>query len=703
MKKNNFLIPLLLLFSSISAAQQNVVFMQDDNYTMLSEDGNCIVKYNSANGNVMDTLFCISQMGDTALVKIDSYTLSENERYLMFAVNSEQRFDGSIYSDYYVFFLHENRVVPLSEYGKQQSATFAPNGRIVAFVRGNNLYLKRLDYGTEIAITKDDSTKVFNGTPDLSYRKAFAADKLFAWSPDSKQLAFIRLDASNVRDFCFDLYPNAEDDFLATPIERQCFKYPTAGTQNPVASVQVYDVFYKSTKKMNILNSEEILIPRIIWGENPDEFGIITLNRSQNQINFVFANPRSTICKSVIKEDDPKGLNLMNIQNIALLPENQIVFASERNGYNHLYLYSPVGILKQQITNGDFDVIKYYAYDIAKKLFYYQSTEISPAERHIYNVSISGKKSLLNKEAGTHDAFFSPNMNYFVHNISSADKPDVFSISKVSGNITAVLKDSKTEEDDTVLKKEFFSLKTSDGTELNAWKILPPDFNKNKKYPVIMFMPDNLDSRTTQNKWQNGQEQLFAENEYIVVCVDSRDTAGKGRDFRQSTYMQAGLQEAQDQIEAAKYLTSLSYVDKNRIGIYGWGVGGHTALLAMSAKNGIFKSGIVVAPVTDWHLYNSIYTENRMKRPQENQFHYKETSAIELADKLKGKLLLIHGTSDADVHLQNSIIYAKQLTKHKKPFEMQLYTNGDHFLSNPSDKEHLEMRILDFVLRELKN
>ena len=714
---NKIKILLFLLIISVSAYSQNilseiidgkynakqaplVVFMQNDNYTMLAENGQMIVKYNSANKSIIDTLFQQLRIG---AINIEHYEFSSNERKILIRTNTEKRNDGSVYSDYYVYTIAEKRIEKLSENGKQQSATISPNGRNVAFARDNNLYIKRLDYDMELAVTEDgEAGKISNGIPNLAYRQAFNASRMFEWSPDSRLLAFVRYDETDVRKFCLDLYPtlNSNDDFLNYNVSKLCYDYPTAGAKIPKTSVQVYDVFYKVTKEMDIPDTEDIYIPRILWTQKTDQLAIITLNRVQNRLNLLFANGRSTVCTSILVENADNYINTENIKLLQFLPDNQFIFVSERSGFNHIYLYSETGFLKQQITQGEWDITDFYGYNADKKIFYYQSTENSPLERHIFSVQ-NGRKVLLNKEKGTHNAYFSPNYTYYISDFSSAEIPNQISLRTSAGLIIDTLEDNATlaEQSIDLLPKEFFSFLTADSILLNGWIIKPIDFDSVKKYPVLILSTDNIYVQQIRNEWNVGWEQLLAQNNFIVVRIDPQGTDARGRDFRQSNYTQAGTTEAQNLIELTDYLSELLYIDKNKIGFFGSGLGAQAGLLAMSMSNN-FNASIAVAPVIDWRFYSAPFAERIMKRPQENLANYEKSSPLKNAEKLNGKLLLIHGTADEEVNLQNSLMYNKRLMELNKPFEFQLRINGGH--SFTSDKWiHLYSKMMEFLKENL--
>ncbi len=666
-----------------------VVFMQDENYTSLGTDGKSIIKYQISTGKMQDTLF---HSKDSSIVKIEDYRFSVDERKILIRTNTDQ--NGS---EYFVCFLVENRIERLSEKGKQLEAVFSPNGRMVAFVRDHNVYLKKLDYGTEIAVTEDgEAGKTMNGMPDAAYQKAFSASRFFEWSPDSKFLAFVRFDETKVNNFCFDVYPefNGDEELIGVDVKRHCNKYTMPGTAIPHASVMVYDPFYKTTKEMNIMRSGEMYIPRILWTLDEDQLAIVTLNRNQNKLNLVIANPRSTVCNVILKDEVSHYINIDNIRHISFLPGHQFVYLSEKSGYNHLSLYSNVGILKQQLTSGKWDVTGFYGYDAEKKVYYYQSSENSPLERDIYSIQAGGKKTLLSKEKGTHQAVFSPGFDYYLDYYSSTEVPGRVAICNASGHPVWKLKAEKLVQTEDLLPKELFSFTTNQQVKLNGW-IVKPAMVDNKKYPVLIC------SGKVQNEWSAGIEQFLVRNNYVVVCVEDRKATARGTELRQSSYMQIGSIEARDLLDAAAYLSTLPYIDKNRIGALGWGTDGLTCLLAMSSDENVFKAGIVIAPVTDWRFYNGTFTERYMRRPQENFTQYKHCSPLESAGNLQGRLLLIQGMADEDISLQQAFMYTQRLTKLNKSFEMQLYTNGNHCISNESDRIHLYNRIRDFVLKNL--
>jgi dipeptidyl-peptidase-4 len=405
--------------------------------------------------------------------------------------------------------------------------------------------------------------------------------------------------------------------------------------------------------------------------------------------------------------DDKRYIDYQIIDDVQFTSDNQFFFMlSEQNGYRHIYQYKINGTLAQQITKGSWDVTAYYGYDEAKKVIYYQSAEVLPMQRDVFSIDLKGKKTRLTDGKGTHNAVFNSTLTYFIDMATSLTVAGNVSIRNNSGKLIRELANNqKLEADFATLnlpRKEFFSFTTSDNVKLNGWMLKPVNFNQTTKYPVLMVQYSGPNSQEVLDKWSIGWEYFLATKGYVVACVDGRGTGARGEDFRKITYQQNGIFEAKDQVETAKYLGKQNFVDKERIAIWGWSYGGSVVLWAMSTGEKIFKAGISVAPVTDWRLYNTAYTERFMNRPQENFRGYENTSAILQADKLNGRLLIIHGTADDNVHYQNTLLYTSKLVEAGKQFEMQIYTDKNHSILGKQARRHLYQRMFDFLEANLK-
>jgi len=679
-----------------------------EHYTILVND-NSIVKYNYKTGSTVDTLFSVFQAKKCPIKKITGYTFSPNEQKILVYTNVKYRYRRTFTADYYIYDIKRKEIEALSDNGAQEVPLFSPDGRYIAYARKNNLFMYKVDFKSEIAITKDGEVgKIINGTPDWVYEEEFESTRHFAWSPDSKLLAFTKFNETEIPEFSFQLFKNehSSDDLNLYPGFLK-FKYPKAGQSNSKVQVCVYDDFNKTTRLMKIAEADEdFYVPRIKWTNSPDQLAIFKLNRSQNRLEMFFADPRSTVTKLILREQDKRYIDYDNIDNLRFNSDNQYFFGvSERDGYRHIYQYRITGEIFKQITKGNWDITDFYGYDEAKKVLYYQSAEVSPMQRDIYSIDLKLKKLRLTDGKGTHTASFNSTYSLFVDNASSLSKPNsLFLYTNAGLKIRSINNNEYIKNDFESLnlpKKEFFTFKTSENIQLNGWILKPINFDTTKKYPVLQVQYSGPNSQQVLDKWSIDWEYYLATKGYVVVCVDGRGTGARGADFRKCTYGKLGILETKDQIETAKYLAQQSFIDKNRIGIWGWSYGGSMTLWSMSTGEKIFKAGIAVAPVTDWNLYNTAYTERFMNRPQENFDGYTQTSAIGMVSKLNGKLLIVHGTADDNVHVQNTMLYIDKLVEADKQFEMQLYTDKNHSILGNQTRKHLYTRMSEFLFQNL--
>jgi dipeptidyl-peptidase-4 len=587
---------------------------------------------------------------------------------------------------------------------------FSPDSRYIAFARQNNLFMKKLDFNTEIPITTDgQSGSIINGTPDWVYEEEFETTRYFVWSPDSKLLAFVRFDESKVPQYSFPLYLNKttpKEELTLYPTFYQ-FKYPKAGENNSKVSICVYDDYYKSIKTMKVGDDDQdFYIPCIRWTNSVDELAIFKLNRNQNRLDMLFANPRSTLTKLILQQEDKYYVDYQNIDFFRFSTDNRtFIGVNEKDGFRHVYQYTINGTEIRQLTKGNWDITNVYGFDEKKQVLYYQSAEISPMQRDIYSINVKGNKIRLTDGRGTHNGNFNSTFTYFVDDASSLKVPNVITLRSNKGSFIRTIENNSklaTEFNDLKLpEKQFFSFTTTENVKLNGWILKPINFDPNLKYPVLMVQYSGPNSQEVLDRWQIDWEYYLTTQGYIVACVDGRGTGARGSEFRKCTYENLGILETKDQIETANYLGHQSYINKDRIGIWGWSYGGFMTLMCMSTGEKVFKAGIAVAPVTDWRLYNSAYTERFMRRPQENFKGYDLTSPLQRAEKLQGNLLIIHGTADDNVHTQNTMLYIDKLVAADKQFEMQLYTDKNHSILGKQTRRHLYTRMSDFLFKNL--
>lgn len=730
------LFALLCLFLGVLTLQAQKVTLQDvaqgtyrasgiygikpmldgEHYTQISSDRKRIVKYSFKTGEEVETIFDVTTARDCSLTSFDDYIMSPDERLILIQTETKPIYRRSFTAVYYIYNVRNNKLEPLSNNGPQQVPLFSPDGNQIAFVRNNNIYLVKLLFNnSESQVTKDgEYNKVLNGIPDWVYEEEFGFNRAFDFSADSKMLAYIRFDESAVKMFSFPWYKGMAPEKMQyeTYPGSYDYKYPKSGMQNSLVSVHTFDIKSKVTRTMDLQLDKEDYIPRIRFTSDPEKLAIMVLNRHQNRFDLYFANPRSTLCKVAIRDEAPQYIKEQAYANIEFFDKN-IVMMSERDGYNHLYLYTIGGNLVKQITKGDFEVKDFLGWDQNANVFYYTSNEESPLRTAVYKIDGKGKKTKLSTRVGTNSAIFSHSMKYYINTYSSISTPTRITINNNQG------KELKTLMDNAALKekvarlnmpiKEFFTFTTSDGVKLNGWMMKPANFNPNKKYPVIMHQYSGPGSQQVIDRWNIGSfsdggmfEAYMCDKGFVMVCVDGRGTGGRGAAFEKCTYMFLGVKEAKDQVETAKYLGTLPFVDKNKIGIWGWSFGGYTTLMSMSEGTPVFRVGVAIAAPSDWKFYDTVYTERFMRTPKENGDGYAASSAILRADKLHGSLLLIHGTADDNVHFQNCAEYSEALVQANKQFDMQIYTNRNHGIAGGNTRNHLMNRVANFFMEEMK-
>ena len=685
-------------------------------FARMSDDRSLILKGSFKNGAIVDTLFNAATARGFEQKYIDGYQFSPDEQLILLQTRTKSIYRNSFTAEHYIYSRKNNKVEPLSQNGAQQVPKFSPDGTMIAFVRDNNLFLVKLMFdNAESQITTDgEFRKIINGIPDWVNEEEFMNNCSYDFSADSKMIAYIKYDESEVMMYDMPMYiptgaPNIEYDDFCAPYS---FKYPVAGAANSKLSVHSYDIKSRVTRQLNVNIPEEGYIPRIKFTKNPDVLAVLTLNRHQSIMEIQAVNPRSGNSKTILREESDTYLNEQVYAGIEFY-DKHFVLQSERSGYNQLYLYTIDGMLVRPITKGNFEVKHFYGWDSNKNEFYYSSNEGSPLYETIYKVNAKGKKTALTAKKGTSNAVFSNGMKYFINTYSDMNTPHIVTTNDNSGKVIKTLIDNSNLKQRLAKfdmpTKEFFTFKTTDGVELNGWMVKPADFDEGKQYPVVMFQYSGPYSQQVHDSWYIGNygnamfESYMAGEGFIMVCVDGRGTGGRGTEFGKCTYLNIGQYEPGDQVEAAKYLGSLPYVDKNNIGIWGWSFGGYNTLMSMSQDEAVFKAGVAVAAPTDWRFYDTIYTERYMRTPKENKEGYDAGSAIVNVNKLSGHLLLIHGTADDNVHLRNMIRYTHALTQANKKFEMAIYPDSNHSIYyGRNTRYHLFEKIAEFFKANLK-
>jgi len=672
-------------------------------YTQLDNEGKhqYIRVYNLETGKQDRTLFdnSVNKFGSTEL-NVESYTFSADEKKMLLHTDGEHIYRHSELQHVYVYDIASGDVMLLSN-DKVLHATFSPDGTKVAFVKENNLYYEDLQTKAVVAITTDGAkNKIINGNCDWVYEEEFSFTRAFDWSKDSRYLAYYRFDESLVPEYTMAKYTGLYP-------EQYTYKYPKAGERNSIVQIKIYDLPQKKTVTANIGSETDQYIPRIKWTDKASELCIYRMNRLQNQLEMLLTNATDGT-NTVIYTDKNKCYIEIDDQITFLPGGTSMIVSSERDGYNHLYHWDWKAQKLTKLTEGNYDVEGITGIDITRKLLYYTAAESSPLQRSLYVVDFAGKKKkVLTPEPGTHSITPCDGYNFFLDKYSQLNKVPVYYLRNAKGEIIRTLEDNKDLE---AKMKEYalgnIRLMNIRGVEenLNAWIITPPGFDSTKKYPVLMFQYSGPGSQQVADRFPVGNffwHQMLAEKGYIIVCADGTGTGFRGESFRKKTYLQLGKYESDDQVAAAKNLAALPYVNKDRIGIWGWSYGGFMSATCIMKGNDIFKAAISVAPVTNWRYYDNIYTERYMRTPQENAKGYDENAPEKMADKLKGKLLLVHGTADDNVHFQNSVMFNTALVKANKQFDAEYYPDKAHGISGGNTSLHLYTRMTNFILDNL--
>jgi len=671
--------------------------MNGDFYTLQSfnkqTQSTSVDKYSYATLEKVETIVDSRDLAD--LKYFENYSFNNNETKLILGVDTEPIYRRSSFGVFYVYDI-ASKSLQLIDEEKIQEPTFSPDSKKVAYAKKNNLFIKNLET-SEITQVSFDGKKnnIINGICDWVYEEEFGFVKAFKWSGDSKNIAFLRFDETEVPTFSMDitgkeLYPT-----------QQVFKYPKAGEKNAIVTLHIYHVEAATTSKIDLGNYE--YLPRFKWTNDTNILCATTLNRRQNNLTLFFINASNSLEKIVLNEKSNTYVDIND--NLMFLKDNSFIWTSEKSGFNHIYHYSNNGTLLNQITKGDWEITKFYTINEKTNTLYYQSVEDSSINRTIYSIQLNGKdKKRLTNTSGTNNASFSKNSNYFINNFSDANTPTIYTLYNGKGKkLKEILNNkklSKKLESYNLAKKEFFTLTTKNG-EFNAWILKPTNFDSSKEYPLFMTQYSGPGSQSVSNSWNSANDywyQHLTEQGYIVACVDGRGTGFKGVAFKKVTYKELGKYEVQDQIESAKELGKRSYINKNEIGIWGWSYGGFMSSNCILKGNDVFKMAIAVAPVTSWRFYDSVYTERYMQTPQENPSGYDDNSPLNYANLLQGKYLLVHGSGDDNVHFQNSMRMSNALIEANKPFDQAIYPDRTHGIyRGKNTRLHLYNKMTKFI------
>lgn len=670
-----------------------------DYYTQIdkNKNGSKLNKYSYRTGKLISNIADSEKLD----IPITDYSFSEDEKKVLFACETEDIYRYSSRSIYYVYDVNKRSLNKLLDQ-KVMYATFSPDGSHIAYVKDNNLFLMNLESKKETQITKDGiNNEIINGASDWVYEEEFGLVNAFFWSPDGTKIAFYRFDEREVKKFSMDMF---QRELYPTQYE---FRYPKAGEENSKISIHLYDTKTKITQEIAVLEDFEYL-PRLGWTKDPNSLYLLRMNRHQNHLDFLLIDATTTESRVLFTETDSYYIDIHD--NTTFLNDGKhFIWTSEKSGFNHLYKVSIDDGSMQQITTGNWEVTNYHGMHADSDKIYYTSTEDGPINRSVYCINSDGKdKQKLTKKIGTNSVNFSKGMKYFINTYSTANEPPFFSLHNANGKQIRVLEDNKKLSEKmnqyALSKKEFFSFITNEDISLNGWMIKPADFDSDKQYPVFMFLYGGPGSQQVLNSWgwtNYFWHQHLAQQGYIVACIDNRGTGGRGAEFKKMTYQQLGKYETIDQIEANQYLGSLPYVDANRIGIQGWSYGGYMSSLAITKGAEVFKMAIAVAPVTNWRYYDNIYTERYMRTPQENADGYDDNSPINHVDKLKGKYLLIHGSADDNVHVQNTYEMVSALVNANKQFDLFIYPDKNHSIYGGNTRLHLYQMMTDYIKENL--
>lgn len=663
-----------------------------ENYLVIEQGGIAKYSYKTSQkeGNIVDGQF-------------ESYEFSDDESKILLLKESQPIYRHSFLGKFEVKDLKSGKVMSLNNGNTVQEPRFSPDATKVAFISDNNLFYQDLNTGKITQITTDGKkNSILNGLADWVYEEEFGHARQYEWTKNSDALVFVKSDESQVPEIYIPIYGKT-----LYPTEMR-YKYPKAGEKNSVVSAQLYRLDNGKTMPLNLGAFKNYYIPNVFQTAKADEIVLITSERIQNASDVLKVNTKTGAVQKLFTETDEKWIDT-DSPTLEFLEDDSFLWASERDGNRHLYWYDKDGRLKKQVTKGNWEVTDYYGYNPKSKEIYVQTTEKGSINKVVSKVNIeNGKSQLISNAEGNNSANFSKNYNYFIETSSTAAKPYTFVLKDGNGKVVKELQNNEAQlqklKADSFVEKEFITIPNAVGDQMNAWIIKPKNFDKNKKYPLFMFQYSGPGSQQVSNSWDNGNGiwfEMLAQKGYVVACVDGRGTGYKGAKFKKVTYMDLGKYEIEDQITAAKWFGNQPYIDKTRIGMFGWSFGGYMTSLAMTKGADVFKMGIAVAPVTNWRYYDSVYTERFMRTPQENPDGYDKNSPTEYAKLLKGKFLLIHGTADDNVHFQNSMEFSEALIQNKKQFDFMAYPDKNHGIYGGQTRPQLYQKMTDFILGNL--
>ena len=683
-----------------------------ESYTQLGDDGKTIVRYSFKTGKAVETLF---DAKGTKVERISGYIMSPDGKRMLIETNRHSIYRHSFTADYYIYTIASRKMVPLSANGAQQTPLFSPDGTMIAFVRDNNIFLIKLLYdNAESQVTKDGKkNEVINGIPDWVNEEEFGNNRAMVFTADSKKLVWVRYDEKAVAEYSMPLYKGLAPEFteFAEYPGAYTYKYPVAGADNAKCTVWSFDIASRQTRQLQVPVDADGYIPRIKMTSDATKVLVLTLNRHQDCLRVYMANPLSTVSQLLIEDKTSKYVKEESVSQF-MVTDKYMLLPSERDGWMHLYLYNLNGQLLRQVEQGEYEVSAVYGVDDQTGNVYYASHQYGATDQRVFMTQVNGKTVCLTDKAGWSSAVFSSDYKSFIHVWSNLNTPPVVTICNNNGKVVATLVDNKELQEKLAKEqlgtRELFTLTTSEGVKLNGWMVKPADFDTSKRYPVIMYQYNGPGSQQVKDAWNIGMynqgailEQYLCQQGFLCVCVDGRGTGGRGADFEKSTYLRLGELEAHDQVETALWLGKQSYVDKDRIAIWGWSYGGFNTLMSMSEGRPVFRAGVAIAPVTSWRFYDSIYTERFMRTPKENPNGY-DRNPISRASQLHGALLLCHGSADDNVHLRNTAEYTEALVQADKDFSQLVYTNRNHNISGGNTRHHLFRQCVSFLKEKMK-
>ena len=686
-----------------------------DSFARISEDQKRVEQYSFRTGKQVGVLFDVDDVKEPVLGSVDDFIISPDGQRILIQTGTERIYRHSFTATFYLYSVSDHRMVLLSENGPQQTPLFSPDGKQVAFVRDNNIFLvSQLDAPQEQQITTDGKrNEVINGIPDWVNEEEFGNDRTMVFTKDGSHVVWVRYDEAAVKQYSMPLFKGLkpEKKEYADYPGFYTYKYPIAGEQNATVTVWSYDVVTRKTQQLQVPLDKDGYIPRLIMTSDAEKVAVYTMNRHQDCLRIYMANATTGEVRMAIEEKVDKYVREEAMSDIRIT-DRHILLPSDRSGYMHLYLYDLNGKLIRQIEDGDYEVSVVYGYDEKTGDTYYASHENGATEQQIWVAHKNGRRECLTRQAGWSTALFSNNYKYFIHTWSDLNTPTVCTLCNNKGKVLETLVENQALTDRLSAydlgKRELFTLTTADGVELNGWMVKPADFDPNRKYPVVMYQYGGPGNQQVKNAWDIGQarrgallEQYLCQQGFLCVCVDNRGTGGRGAAFEKCTYLKLGQLESHDQVEAALWLGQQSYVDKNRIAIWGWSFGGFNTLMAMSEGREVFCAGIAIAPPTSWRYYDTIYTERYMRTPQENATGY-DDCPIARVGKLHGALLLCHGMADDNVHFRNTAEYTEAMVQADKDFRQLVYTNRNHSIYGGNTRAHLYRQCVDFFMEKMK-